>query len=150
MAISNSPTKLGRMQVGFFLAGALTGVLATVVLVGPFYSWRSMFTMTDSEARILATEAGNLIASAIYAYREREGQWPEELETLVPQDLSTLPNTRWRLRSGDGDASLIGKTGWESDSIEFDFTDPQRGWWRNGEPLHRDGPPTSPPASQPG
>jgi hypothetical protein len=135
------------MRARYFLLGLLLGGLLGAGLTSCLSGMRRMFTMTEAEARLLAMESGNLIVAALYAYRDREGDWPENLEALVPKYLPTRPEFRWWLMRDEDRATLTGKTGWEADMIEFDLGARERGWWRCGESLEVRGPPTSQPTT---
>jgi len=127
-----------------FLIGLFVGGLAGACLGWFAAQTRPPFSMTDVEARVLADEAGNLIGAAIYSYRDARGNWPPDLDALVPDFLAVRPNLRWWLMVDGSRVILLGKTGWESDAIEFDFSRVDRGWWRNARRLERVGSPPRP------
>jgi len=123
----------------------LSIALLASILYSRLKSLVRSFALDEREVKLLASESGNMILAGLYAYHERYGCWPEDLDELVPEFLPAPPNPRWFFYGAGENLQpcLSGKTGWEN-YINYLLDDPPRGWQCDGKPLDVPAPQTQP------
>jgi hypothetical protein len=90
--------------------GAL--LLAVALAIPPFLSERQRYPRSVAE--------GHVLTAAVYAYKEQKGEWPAQLDDLVPQFLPVVPNGWHYLRRPDEPPSLRKRAAHQTD-LEYYF-----------------------------